>query len=191
MYGGEVAIRLFLEAVAFADNREHAWGEELQTLRTRHASLSTGVRGAFQQLWGDGSEGAVASVYADIAHRHRWLRLDRSLSQAEYDEMRHTSTTWCNEDRYLSEIIAIFGPPSMLLGGSNPNYPKTLAYTTDRPEDALLCFHLWNGSAPGSPLIADPVHAEPVLLAIRHDGGQFNAGFTFTPAGSARRELAT
>jgi hypothetical protein len=44
MYGGEVAIRLFLDAVAFADDREHAWGEELQTLRTRHASLYRGAR---------------------------------------------------------------------------------------------------------------------------------------------------
>lgn len=131
MYGGETALRLYLAAVAFADAAEQVWQEELKDLQTR-VVFSTGVRGAFQDLWCDTHEGSVASVYAEIAHRQGWLRLDRTLTSSEYDEIRHASKTWCREDRFLSDVVKAFGPPSVLFGGTNPNYPKTLAYTSDR-----------------------------------------------------------
>ncbi|MFF9039488.1 hypothetical protein ACF090_28935 [Streptomyces sp. NPDC014892] len=187
MYGGEMAIRLYLDAVAFADAAEQAWQQELKDLQTRRGSSSTGVSGAFRGLWGDAHEGAVASVYAEIANRQGWLRLDRTLTSAECDEIRRVSKTWCRKDRLLSEVVTAFGPPSVLFGGNNPNYPKTLAYATDRPADGLLCFHLWNSFAPGPSPSSASVHAEPVLWAFRDGGTLFTDGFTFTPEGSARR----
>ncbi|MFI7469455.1 hypothetical protein [Nonomuraea sp. NPDC049646] len=187
MFGGEMALRLYLDAMAFADDREALWREEMEQLRIRECFLSTGVRGAFRLLWEDDHEGAVSSVYAEIAHRRGWLELDRTLSSAEYDEILRTSTSWCGQDRFLSEVHTTFGPPSVLFGGANPNFPKTLAYCTNRPEDPLICFHLWNGFA--SPLDgrSPPVHAEPALLAIRSGGARFIDGFTFTPEGTSRR----
>jgi hypothetical protein len=41
MYGGEVAIRLFWDAVAFADDREHAWGGQARRGRQRLPLAST------------------------------------------------------------------------------------------------------------------------------------------------------
>jgi hypothetical protein len=187
MYGGETAIRLYFDAVAFADASEQAWEQELEDLRTRRGFTSTGVRGAFQDLWGDANEGAVASVYAEIAHRRGWLRLDRALTSAEHHEIRGVGETWCRKDRLLSDVVTAFGPPSVLFGGNNPNYPKTLAYATGRRDDPLLCFHLWNGFAADPSSSSASVHAEPVLWAFRHGGTLFTDGFTFTPEGSARR----
>ncbi|MFI1092114.1 hypothetical protein [Streptomyces sp. NPDC020917] len=190
MYGGEVAIRLYFDAVAFADAAEQAWKQELKDLQTRRASFPTGVRGAFQDLWGDAHEGAVASVYAEIAHRQGWLRRDRTLTSTEHDEIRRVSETWCRKDRLLSDVVTEFGPPSVLFGGNNPHYPKTLAYATGQRDDALLCFHLWNDFArtPGQSLAS--VHAEPVLWAFRNGGALFTDGFVFTPEGSARRRAS-
>jgi hypothetical protein len=191
MYGSELAIRLFLDAVAFADAAEQAWQKELEGLRTRRALSATGVAGAFLDLWGDAHEGSVASVYAEIAHRQGWLRLDRTLTSAEHDVIRRVSATWCRKDRLLSDIVTAFGPPSVLFGGNNPNYPKTLAYATDRPDDGLLCFHLWNSFVPSPSPSSASVHAEPVLWAFR-DGGTllFTDGFIFTPEGSACRRAS-
>ncbi|MEV8326648.1 hypothetical protein [Kitasatospora sp. NPDC056731] len=190
MYGGETALRLYLDAVAFAADADQEWQEELKDLQTRRGSSSTGVRGAFQDLWGDAHEGAVASVYAEIAHRQGWLQLDRTLTSAEYDELRRISESWCREDRLLSDVVTRFGPPSILFGGNNPNYPKTLAYATDRRDDTLLCFHLWNSFATSPSSSSASVHAEPVLWAFRDGGTLFTDGFTFTPEGSARRRAS-
>ena len=190
MYGGEMAVRLYLDAVAFADAAEKAWQEELEGLRTRRAFFATGVGGAFQGLWGDAHEGSVASVYAEIAHRQGWLRLDRTLTSVEYDEIRRTSGPWCRKDRLLSDVVTAFGPPSVLFGGSNPRCSKTLAYATDRRDDPLLCFHLWNGLSPSPSSPSASVRAEPALWAIRAGGTLFTDGFTFTPEGAARRTNA-
>ncbi|MEY7975449.1 hypothetical protein AB8O53_03800 [Streptomyces pilosus] len=187
MYGRETAIMLYLDAVAFADATEQAWQQELQDLQTRRGFSATGVRGAFEDLWGDAHEDAVASVYAEIAHRQGWLQLDRTLTSAEHHEIRRASQTWCRKDRLLSDVITAFGPPSVLFGGDNPNYPKTLAYATDQRDDTLLCFHLWNSFATDPRSSSVSVHAEPVLWAFRYGGTLFTDGFTFTPEGSARR----
>ncbi|MEV0680264.1 hypothetical protein AB0I60_27485 [Actinosynnema sp. NPDC050436] len=186
MYGGETAIRLYLDAAAFAYASEQAVHQALEELRTRRALSAAGVSGAFADLWGDAHEGAVASVYAEIAHCRGWLQLDRTFTPAEHDELRRGAETWCREDRLLSDILTAFGPPSVLFGGSNPRYPKTLAYSTGRRDDPLLCFHLWNSVSPMSNS-SSAVHAEPVLWAFREGGTQFPDGFTFTPEGSARR----
>lgn len=186
MYGGEVTIRLYLDAVAFTAAAEQAWQHELKLLQTRRASFSNGVCGAFQDLWGDAHEGAVASVYAEIAHRQGWLQLDRTLTSAEHHEIRRASESWCREDRLLSDVVAAFGPPSVLFGGSNPRCPKTLAYATDLRDDTLLCFHLWNDFARTPGQSSGSVHTEPVLWAFRDGGTQFTDGFVFTPEGSAR-----
>ncbi|MFE2931935.1 hypothetical protein [Streptomyces sp. NPDC059278] len=187
MYGGETAIRLYLDAVAFADASEQAWQQELKDLQTRRGFSATGVRGAFQDLWGDAHEGAVASVYAEIAYRQGWLQLDRALTSAEHHEIRRVSETWCHKDRFLSDVVTAFGPPSVVFGGNNPNYPKTLAYATGQRNDTLLCFHLWNSFAADSTSSSASVHAEPVLWAFRQGGTLFTDGFTFTPEGSASR----
>lgn len=187
MFGGEIALRLCLDAMAFADGAERLWDEELAALRSRGAFVSTGVTGAVERVLGQRAEDVMASVYAEIAHRHGWLTLDEELSPTEYDRIRETFRPWCARDRSHGDVLAEFGPPSVLLGKSNPRYPKTLAYGTGRPADPLVFLHLWNGAEPGATTTWPPDHPEPLLLAARCDGARFTDGFTFTPNGATRR----
>ncbi|MEV0326962.1 hypothetical protein AB0H63_11015 [Micromonospora echinospora] len=134
---------------------------------------------------------ATASVYAEIAHRLGWLELDRALSEAEFEQLNTDVGEWVTQDRALPEITKTFGPPSLWIGGTNPFYPKTLAYTTAEPGHDLICFHLWNDVAnipAGTGL--QGVHPEPVVLAVRHRPGTFPESFSFTPEGLHRRPTA-
>ena len=204
LYGGEAALRLLSDALAFADARQPEWNETIAELQTQGAANSAGVRGAFQRLWGDhgaSPHDAVASVYAEVALPHGWVTLDRTLDQREYDDLDRASGPWAEQDRTLTEVLAAYGPPSIRFGSTNPSYPKTLGYTTaptapasptaDGGPHSLICFHLWNRPQPaGAPRRA--VHDEPILLAVRHPGpGQpgrpFADRFAFTPAGARHR----
>ncbi|MFB7383910.1 hypothetical protein ACFC0A_41625, partial [Kitasatospora purpeofusca] len=101
-------------------------------------------------------------------------RPDPHLGRAPRDPSRRVSETWCRKDRLLSDIVTAFGPPSVLFGGNNPNYPKTLAYATDQRDDTLLCFHLWNSFAPAPSTTSASDHAEPVHRAFRDGGTLFS-----------------
>jgi hypothetical protein len=129
----------------------------------------------------------MASVYAEIAHQHAWLTVDSTRPEARYQSILDRLPAWCAQDRSHSAVIAEFGEPSMLIGGSNPYYPKTLAYATAHAGSPLIFFHLWNGMQPGATSMLSSEHPEPVLLAARHGGAKFVDGFIFTPVGLARR----
>ncbi|MBQ0989567.1 hypothetical protein [Micromonospora sp. H61] len=131
---------------------------------------------------------ATASVYAEIAHRLGWLELERALSEAEYEQLHADVSSWLSRDRVLREVIETFGPPSLWIGGTNPFYPKTLAYTTaDRDRD-LICIHRWNAFANSAAETGlRGVHPEPALLAVRHRSGKFPDSFSITPEGQRRR----
>ncbi|MGN9840193.1 hypothetical protein ACTMTI_18915 [Nonomuraea sp. H19] len=80
-----------------------------------------------------------------------------------------------------------FGPPSLLLGGTNPFYGKTLAYLTEQATEPIIFLHLWNGSPDETETTWHPIYDEPVLLAVRFGSGAFKNTFIFTPEGSRRR----
>ncbi|KOX19957.1 hypothetical protein ADK67_32245 [Saccharothrix sp. NRRL B-16348] len=184
MFGGEMALRLYFDALAFADGCEQLWREDIDALRSRGAFAPTGVTGAVEHVLGHRADDVVSSVYAEIAHVRTWLVLDQPLTPARYDRLRDAIEPWCAQDRSHSDVLAEFGPPSVLLGGSNPLYPKTFAYGTANPDDPLVFLHLWNGTAPGSATSWPPDHAEPQLLAARCGGATFRDGFSFTPRGA-------
>jgi hypothetical protein len=188
MYGGESALLIFFDAMAFVDDRERDWRGELDALRNRGASVSTGASGAVEQVLGERSEYVMASVYADLAHRHGWLKLDRPLGFAEYDRIRRDVEAWCSSDRTMSGTLAEFGPPSILVGGNNPRYPKTIGYGTAQTDQPLVFLHLWNGTEPAAASPWPPDHAEPLLLAARRPGERFLDEFVFTPMGARRRQ---
>ncbi|MFC4016617.1 hypothetical protein ACFOW4_01440 [Micromonospora sp. GCM10011542] len=190
MYGrDEMAERLLLEAMAAVDGSLARWRTECEGLREREAFAPTGVMGAYSYILpADALRDATASVYAEIAHRLGWLELDRALSEAESHHLSTDVGGWVTQDRTLSEVVETFGPPSLWIGGTNPFYPKTLAYTAADPDHNLICFHLWNafaGTATGTELRG--VHPEPVVLAVRHRPGAFPDSFSFTPEGLHRR----
>ena len=94
MYGGEDALRLLADALAFADARQPEWNATVAALQTQGAANSAGVRGAFQRVWGDhgaSPSDAVASVYAEVALPQGWVTLDRTLDQREYDDLDRPS----------------------------------------------------------------------------------------------------
>lgn len=191
MYGNEIAHRLYLDAVAFAHGQEQALDDEMAALRSRKAFNSLGVTGAVESILGFTASDVMTSVYVEIAHRYAWLVLDRTLSPDEYDHIRRAVVPWCGQDRSKSDVLARFGPPSMVVGGSNPYFPKTIAYGSADLGSPLVFFHLWNGSIPGEPETWPPPYPEPQLLAARCDGATFVEGFTFTPLGVRLRRLAT
>jgi hypothetical protein len=193
LYGGhEIAERLLLEAMAAVDGSLELWWREFDGLRERDAFAATGVVGAYSTILpADALRDATTSVYAEIAHRLGWLELDRALSEAEFQQLRPAVGEWVQQDRTLSEVIGTFGPPSLWIGGTNPLYSKTLAYTTVDPDHDLICFHLWNAHANTTPETGlRGVHAEPVVLAVRHRPGTFPDSFSFTPEGLHRRPTA-
>jgi hypothetical protein len=189
MWGGETTIRLFLDMVAFADGLDEAWRAEQQTLRDRGAFNAVGVHGAVTELMpGYRDDGTtVASVYADIAWRHGWLTVDRTLPDPDLGPLRDHPGLWCTQDRNLDDVLTDLGPPSVLFGGGNPRYAKTLAYASADRIQPLVCLHFaaaYDWDTPSAE--SEP----PVLVAVRHGEGPFHNSFAFTPAGLAYRSSA-
>lgn len=180
MWGGETTIRLFLDAVTFADGLDEAWRQEQQALRDRGAFSALGVQGAVAALMPGYRDhgGVAASVYADLAWRHGWLVVDRALPDADLRRLRDDP----GRDRNLDEVLAEFGPPSVWIGGNSPRYSKTLAYAGADRSRSLVCLH-FAGVDDGQP-------GPPQLVAIRHGEGELRDSFTFTPTGAAYRNSA-
>jgi hypothetical protein len=188
MHGAETALRLYFDALAFTGRGEHAWAGDLSALRSREAFTPTGVTGAVERALGRKAADPMASVYAEIASQRAWLTLDNSLPEADHDRFRSRLPAWCTQDRSQSDVTAEFGEPSMLIGGSNPLCPKTLAYAAAHIGSPLIFFHLWNGRQPGTGADNWPLeHPQPILLAARCGGARFIDGFIFTPTGTAMR----
>ncbi|MDF9811054.1 hypothetical protein [Streptomyces sp. SPB162] len=191
VFGGEIALRTLIDPLAFVDHREQAWADENRALRASGAFQATGVIGGFARLLPDHrDQKAAASVYAEFAHRNGWLELDRVLTPEEYRALRDAVPVWCTENKWFTDVVESFGPPSLLIGGTNPQFSKALGYATGRPEDPMVFFHLWNGTRPGNPPSGPPMYGQPVVMAVRcADGGAgpFAGTFTFTPEGAHRR----
>ncbi|WP_106401294.1 hypothetical protein [Actinocorallia populi] len=191
MYGGETAVRIMFDHLAYVEGREEAWACGLEAMRKRTAFTSTGVSGAFASLVPDEYpyDSGMASVYAESARDQGWLRAERMLSEGDHSAMVDAIGRWVAQDRMLSDVLEAFGPPSILFGGSNPRYGKTLGYLSESATDPMISFHLWNGDDPatGTPW---PAFEEPVLLAVRHGTGRFDRTFAFTPRGRQMVRLA-
>jgi hypothetical protein len=187
MWGREITLRLFLDAVAFVDGLGEVWQREQDTLRTRGAFNALGVHGAFADVLPgyDDAGAAVASVYAEIAWRHGWLTVDRVMPDGDHQRLCDDVVQWCARDRLLDEVLSELGPPSVWCGGGNLRFSKTLAYAAADPGWGLVCLHFagtyeWDAPQPQP-------ESQPVLLAVRHGDGSFFDTFTVTPTGAAYR----
>ncbi|MFJ1673135.1 hypothetical protein ACIOK4_43645 [Streptomyces bottropensis] len=187
MFGGEVAFRILLDHLLFVERQPEAWDQLKQSWEEQGLWTAIGPSGAFQYVFPAQADCCeVASVYAEFAQRRGWLKPDRVLTAEEYEALTGRVRGWAAVDRTWADVTAEFGPPSVLFGGNNPLYGKTLGYLSEDPQQPTVVFHLWNGSEPGAEPWP-PEHAQPLLLAVRFGGGSFRGSLTFTPEGERRK----
>lgn len=180
-----MAIRLVIDHLEYAERRDE--GGLPRLLEERGAWTSRGVTGAFAHVIPGPYESGIASVYAEYAQTQGWLKIDRVLTAAEYSALATEQDRWTAQDRSLTDVLEAFGPPSILFGGTNPLYGKTLSYTSGAPTDPMISLHLWNGTEPGAESNWPPLYSEPVLLAVRSSTQTFEKSLAFTPEGTRRR----
>ncbi|PXX62469.1 hypothetical protein DFR70_107338 [Nocardia tenerifensis] len=183
MFGGEPALWTVFHHLFLLEDTDSGMADLHESWRARNAFTPTGIKGALQRHLPDGLHSALPSMYAEAARQRGWLRLDRTLTDDEYAAVRSSIGTFVAENRTWHDVEETFGPPSVLFGGTNPLYEKTLAYGTQHTADPMIFFHLWNGAEPGSDESWPPSHPEPILLAVRYGDGPFAASFSFTPDG--------
>ncbi|MGW7261416.1 hypothetical protein [Streptomyces sp. NPDC054834] len=187
MFGGELALRILLDHLLFVERQPGAFTQQQRNWEDRGLWSPVGVTGAFRDLIpGHNYECGMASVYADFAKQRGWLKPDRVLTEEAYEGLKGRVRQWAREDRTWADVTAEFGPPSVLFGGTNPLYGKTLGYLSKDLKQPIVAFHLWNGSAPGTQSWR-PEHEQPLLLAVRFGEGPFRRSFTFTPEGERRK----
>jgi hypothetical protein len=125
MFGGELALRYFLEDLTFIDDADEAWSNENDQLVERGCWSEIGIAGAFATIFGDRRftthEHAVASVYADMAHRLGYLQLDNTLGTGDYRQLRRQARPWCRaSDRSLADVLATDYPLQALRRAPTP-----------------------------------------------------------------------
>ena len=111
---------------------------------------------------------------------------DRVLTREEYEALTGRVRLWAGEDRTWADVAEEFGAASVLFGGSNPRYGKTLGHLGEDPKQPMVSFHLWNGSEAGNESWSR-AYEQPVLLAVRFGEGPLRRSLTFTPAGERRK----
>jgi hypothetical protein len=189
MFGGEPALWMLFDHLLFAEGSPEAWDEAKERLRERGAWSATGVGGVFRGMIRGRHDSDAASVYAEFAHRRGWLKPDRVLESRAHQALVAEVRAWAGVDRVWPDIVAEFGEPSVLFGGTNPLHSKTLAYVSEDTGRPVVFFHLWNGDldkdSPGWP----PAFPQPVLWAVRFGAGPFTETFTRTPQGHRLRPL--
>ncbi|MFF5499195.1 hypothetical protein [Streptomyces aquilus] len=188
MFGGEPAILMLVEHLLFMEGQPGArWDVVIQPLRERGAFSAIGVKGVFRDLIRGSDDHDVGSVHAEFAHRRGWLKPDRLLDSRAHQALMARVRDWAAEDRQWPDVVAEFGEPSILFGGTNPRYGKTLAYVSEDRDHPMVFFHLWNGNLdPASP-VWEPAYEQPVLWAVRFGDAHFDEAFVLTPAGHRLR----
>lgn len=176
---GEFAAQLLVDLVLAAEQRPGLLSEQQRRWAEQGAWTPLGVTGAFHAELPAPHDIPAMSVYAELARRLGWLRTGRLLDDEEYRALRGGIAGWTAQDRTWPDVRAAFGPPSMMIGGRNPEWSKALCYAPADPDRPLVTFHLWN--EPDSGL------AQTVLLAVRVGEGPFGGQFSFTPHGRRLR----
>ncbi len=113
-----------------------------------------------------------------------YLKLERSLSTKQYQQMRKGIRQQCRErDWTLHEVKEAFGEPCWS-SGSNPFYPWVLAYACDNIDEGWIFFDFWNEIKVTKDNHVLGKHGpEPLLRNIRVPAESFSKSFTFTPFG--------
>jgi hypothetical protein len=177
------------------------WPDLREAWRDRGAFISTGVTGVFRRLIPGDIVSEVASFYGEEARVRGWLTPDRTLSAGEYESMRAGLAAWMRRDRSHNDVLDAFGPPCAWFGPQQPRSGKALAYLSERSEDPVITFHLWDGA--GRRSAESAAHGDEAaygdravygdqaaVVATRCGHGPFSATFVVTPEGERSRPAA-
>ncbi|ANW16963.1 hypothetical protein [Streptomyces clavuligerus] len=192
MFAGENPLRVLLDTLLFVERRPETWEQQVSVWQERGMWTEYGISGVFRTLWpGTRYDDDTASVYAEFARRCGWLAPDRVLDGPAFAALREEARHWAAEDRTWTRTLERFGEPSLLCGSpANPRFPKAVGYTGPDPEEPMVWFHFWNGTAPGDRL-GPCRYEEPMLMALRcGEQEPFRRTLTFTPEGNRRRPVA-
>jgi hypothetical protein len=186
MFGGDCAIEIYMDIVNFGHTGLRPGSGIQSILSGSDAWTRLGVRGAFLDYWGLDSHDMTASVYAEAARERGWAALDRLLTAGEYETAAKGVSQWCKHDRSYSEVLAVYGEPSIHIGGNGGAWPKTLFYASEDKSTPCLSFHLWNARDTPS---SEPLYSEAMLLGVRTENPVFMEGFILTPLGHTYKNV--
>jgi hypothetical protein len=187
MYGGEPALGIFMDDLAWIDGRDERVADVMKAWGTWSP---VGVRGWLARLFGDlpsRHDAAAAFTYADLAQHWGYLRPQRTLTAKKYTRLRGEARGWTAAGAHIpADVVAAFGPPSLGLTKYNRLYPVSLAYASAAAGDPLVIFDFWQitdwDTRPSTPRLGP----EPVLRDVRwRESG--STVFTFTPVGETLR----
>lgn len=154
MWGGEIALRLFLDDLAWIDGSETPRGPAQDALAAMGAFSPAGVTGVFTRMFGGipaDHLSAVGMVYANLAWAWGYLEPESTLTAGEYARLRRDARKWATTaDRAPADAVAEFGEPSLGLPGYNPRFPGQLWLPPARPFPAPCRLRLLAGCRVGS-----------------------------------------
>jgi hypothetical protein len=188
MYGREVGIELFLDLLAFSFGQA-GFIRSVQPRLHQEQKFDphNGAAGAFSWFWGVGTDDMAASIWAELSRSRGWLRPDRWLLSAEYEQVVPEMESWCARERTAAETISRFGPPSLCSGHSSSPWPVTLMYAVDRAEIPMISLHFWNESPAQG---ATWLYPESLLLGARREAAEFTDSFWLSPMGREKRSTS-
>ncbi len=125
MYGGDqhgvqMVLTNLLDDLTYIDERESELARAYAILKGRGMWTATGFIGAFCQQFScvDAFSNEIASVFAEISHGFGYVKVDRTLTNTEWKDIRKKSREICSErDWRVSQIKDRFGDPSWVIGG--------------------------------------------------------------------------
>lgn len=179
----ETVARDRLRNLCVVDDREADWEQAVSWLESFG---KLGVHGPFLAMFGslDCTE-EVASVYAEASHRLGYLEVGGPMP-AEFAPpmaVEVLSSRYEGKDLRRSEVKAIFGEPSLVIG------KRVLCYTSAVPGARWTCFDCWPARTrryeAGTYVVEE--EPDPLVRTIRVSCDRFEDGLIMTLFGKVER----
>lgn len=181
----ETVAATLLRELCFVDERDRDHDEVRRVL---NGFGELGVHGPFTALFGRKHNCAaeVASVFAEQFHRLGYLAVDRVLDPVDWGRLlTGLADRFTERDVRRSEVIAEFGPPSLVLD------KRVLCYATADPSAGWVfvdCFDLPRTEyEPGAGRYRYRREDDPLVRDVRRPAESFERGLILTLFGSVLR----
>lgn len=176
-FGGLGVLRQMLEQLAATEP------EAGPTVWVPDSNARMNPPGFFRAFFPDLEIHVIASQHGEDAFRRGWLRLDRTLDASEFGRLIDSVLPWSEADRSIHEVVAEYGPASIVFGDPDMRRPKTLGYATFDREAPFVVFHFDAGE-----VVPDGAAASGAALLGVRAGEDFFRSWATTPRGIASLE---